>query len=453
MTSETDIQTLLQDPRVQRLRDVLGGDQLYLVGGTVRDLLLGRAVKDLDMTLPLLPSDLIERLEAGGIHTVPTGLQHQTITAVPVEGQPGVEITTFRSAGMNPSGGVYAGNTIEEDLSYRDFTINAIALRVSDGQLVDPLGGKNDIDARMLCAVGEPRERFAEDPLRVLRMIRFGSVDTFLIEDSTQQAAKEFVPLLREVSIERVRDEFVKILISDRPADGFRLLHSLGILELFLPEVAAFVDFEQNEFHREDLFNHTLEVVRGTSPDLTLRLAALFHDVAKPETLSVDAGGRRHFYRHETVGAKRVYEIFERLRFSHALARDVSTLVRTHMRPWDAGDGGLRRILRDTGELYPLWRELKEADAKACKVNSAEVDQVLAAFDERIRAIKRDAEQQEVFRLAINGNDLMRIGIERGPKIGAILRALGDMVLDDPALNEREALLQQALKINKKLTV
>lgn len=437
------LRPLMSNSRVASLLSALGNSaQLHIVGGTVRDALLGIEPKDLDFACALLPEQIIVALESAGIRTIPTGLKHQTVTALPAEELPAVEITSFRSAGMSPAGGVSAGCSIEEDLRYRDFTINAIAYSLASCELVDPNEGAQDLQMRVIRAVGDASARFREDPLRIVRMVRFSCQEDFSVDPLTFERARPFVIALPQVSIERIRDEFSKILISDRPDHGFARLADLGILQHFLPEVAAFLNYEQNRFHKADLFHHTMEVVCRVQKDLILRWAALLHDVGKPKTLSTDAEGERHFFKHETVGASMTRDILERLRYSHDFVNSVETLVRTHMRPLNAGPGGLRRLLRDTAELYPQWRELKWADSSACKIDPELVDEQLADFDRVIEEVRRGPDVRKLRDLAINGNDLLSLGEPAGPLIGIILRALHEMVLDNPELNTKEALLR-----------
>lgn len=442
---EARLRPYATDPRVRLLEDVLGPDAaLHLVGGTVRDALLGAAGADIDLASKLLPDELLRRLEARGVRVVPTGLRHQTVTAVPVDGAPGVEITTFRGAAMRPEGGVSAAETIEEDLERRDFTINALAYALESKRLIAPDSFLDDLAHKRVRAVGDPIERFTEDPLRAMRMVRFASRDGFVLDDATKDAARRFAGALPAIAVERVREELNGILTADQPAFGFSLLLELGFLRHVLPEVAEFDGFEQNEFHPHDLFRHTMEVVEKTRPDLLLRMAALLHDVGKPPSLSIGEHGERHFYRHEEIGAEMAASILERLRYPHAFIQGVVALVRTHMRPLGAGPGGLRRLLRDTGELFPLWRELKEADATSVKINQDELYTELREFDAAIEEVKKGPDVSPLKNLAINGKDLIALGMTPGPRFGEILRALHERVLDQPELNNRETLLEMA---------
>ena len=456
MTSEPNIsgtaRALLQDvaldARVQRLCTSLGADaELHLVGGIVRDTILGRSNSDIDLASRLRPDELLSRLERAGVRVIPTGLQHQTVTVVPVMDWPALEITTFRGPNMSPLGGVVAAERIEEDLQFRDFTVNALAYRLSDGALFDCDNGLADLDARIIRAVGNATERFTEDPLRILRMVRFAAQLGFTVDAATMAASRSFGECIANVSVERVRDEFGKILLTPRPAWGIRMLEELGFLRYFLPELSNCVAFEQNDFHSKDVFEHTLEVVEKTRSEIVLRLAALLHDIGKPPSLTVDEDGHRHFYLHECIGAEMSELLLQRLRYPTATVENVVTLVRTHMRPTSAAAPGIRRLLRDTGDLYDLWRELKEADATSTRLEQQQLREELVRFDENVAEVKKGPNVSPLKNLAIGGKDLIALGLIPGPRFGEILRALHERVLDEPALNSKDSLLPMALAL------
>ncbi len=439
------LRTLAGDTRITRIERALGKDaKLCLVGGAVRDAVLGGVTRDLDLASALLPAEVKSRLEQGGIKVYPIGLRHQTVAALPVEDEEIIEITTFRGKEMSPDSGVVASQTVEEDLQYRDFTVNALAFELQSETLIDPCGGLNDLKKQLIRCPGIPRERFREDPLRCLRLVRFACQLNFQIDLDTAIHASEFAASLAAVSAERIRDELTKILLSPEPRRGFQLLDQLGFLGVVLPELQAGIGFEQNEFHTSDVFEHTLEVVSKTEPELMLRLSALFHDVGKPFTLSVDSDGHRHFYHHEKVGAEMTKEILTRLRFPGAVTDGVVKLVATHMRPIEAGPGGLRRLLRDTDELFPVWRALKEADSASVKIDPIELQERLRQFDEAIEDVKKGPPVSPLKSLAINGSDLLALGMPESRALGDLLKALHEEVLDNPDLNTKEQLLERA---------
>lgn len=437
---------LASDPRVEKLFDALEADsQLHIVGGSLRNALLNRPVGDIDLATVLLPDEVTRRLHAKNIRTFPTGLKHQTVTALPIEGEEALEITTFRGPDMNPQGGVVSSLSIEEDLRYRDFTINALAYDLSSGKLIDPLQGQAALQNQILLACGMAEERFREDPLRMLRMVRFACNFNLQIDIATFNAAKALAPLLSGVSIERIREEFVKTLTSPQPARGLRMLSELNLLKLFAPEIECMKGVEQNEFHYADVFDHTLEVVEKTEPDEVLRLSALLHDVGKPSTLSIDPeSGFRHFYHHESIGAEMTREFMRRLRFPNKTIEDVAILVQTHMRPLEVGPGGMRRLLRDTGDLFEPWKKLKMADSSSVKIPMDELLQRFAEFEHLLGEVLKGPPVSPLKSLAINGTDLLALGFPESRLIGEILKALHEQVLDNPELNTREELLRRA---------
>ena len=448
----TSIDTLLKDDRVVALKRAFSGIcDIYVVGGSVRDVLLGKAIGDIDFTCALPPEEITKISLANNFRVFPTGLKHQTVTVlISEESSPlasSLEITTFHGPKMRPTGGVSAGGSIEEDLGYRDFTVNALALRVTDGKLIDIADGQKDLQDKTIRAVGDPAERFREDPLRLMRMVRFACLEGFTADPATSTAAKSLSALLSQVSIERIRAEFTKILTSNRPAFGLKLLATIGLLEVFLPELQNCVGFEQNKFHYHDVFDHTLEVVEKTPADEILRLAAVFHDIGKPPTLSVDENGERHFYKHEIDGALITRNCMERLRYPNSTVSAVEILVRTHMRPLSAGAGGLRRLLRDTSELFPQWRVLKEADSLSTRTEREKMIAELKEFDITMEEIKRGPDVSPLKNLAVNGHDLIAAGIPESRRIGELLNALHEHVLDNPADNEKSTLLELLKKL------
>ncbi len=416
-------------------------DELYLVGGIVRDLASGLEQSDLDLATGLEAGTIISRLKANSIRVVETGLQHGTVTAV-IDAK-GYEISSFRRLA---SGAI--ADSIETDLLGRDFTINALAFAVSSKTLLDPFGGLNDLDNSLLRAVENPMHRFAEDPHRIMRMVRFGPAQGRTIHEDTLAAAKSVRPRLAEVAVERTRVELEKILVSSHAADGFRCLKELNLLEHTVPELLTCVGFEQNEFHIHDVFEHILWVMERCPHDLKLRLTALFHDIGKPQSLSVGDDGRRHFFKHESFGAEICKERMAQLKFSHHLTEQVTLLVQHHMRPVDCGPVGIRRLLRDLGEEFESWRKFKYADATPTIADDV-VRERLADFDHRVEVERERLAKMGGSNLAIDGNDLIALGMRPGIQLGAVLKALNEDIIVDPELNTREVLLARAkLKID-----
>jgi len=431
--------SLTSDERVRMLREVFPPQaELYIVGGAVRDALLGAPSEDLDFATDLGAEEVMMYLSARGIRTVPTGMRHGTVTAVLPSGGAGLEITSYRGAA--PGG-------LAEDLCLRDFTINALALHIESGELIDPVGGLNDLASRVVRAPGSAAARFQEDPLRMLRMVRFGCGEGFTVAPETKRAASALSAEISKVSVERVRDEFSRILLSPRPDFGLCLMHELGLLGQIAPEIAACCGFEQNRFHHLDLFAHTAAVVAEIKPDLILRLAALLHDVGKPATLSVGDDGERHFYCHEVAGMEIARKMLTRLRYPHGVIDAALVLVRTHMRPLDCGPSGMRRLLRDTGEQFERWRELKRADSLCLLSDRDQIQLQLEQFDAAVERLRQGPDLSPLGSLAINGDDLIGLGLKPGPLFGRILRALHEAVLDQPELNQREELLRRAQEL------
>ena len=439
---------LLADPRVRAIIEEFSPHgQFFVVGGAPRDILLDRSDYDLDLATSLRPDQMRQLCSHLNIRVADIGGQHQTVTLIwdrlrgpDGESAPSVEITSLRGPGMTPERSASFSDSIEEDLRYRDFTINALAVELPSGKVVDSQGAVADIKQRRIRAVGEPSTRFCEDPLRILRMVRFHSSLGFAIEERTQAAAQELFAELSRVSIERIREEFVKTLCGENVASAVVLLQRLGFFRQYIAELESCVDFEQNRFHLTELFTHTVEVVRRSPPQPVTRLAALFHDIGKPPTLSVDEAGERHFYRHEAVGAEMTKQIMERFKFSKDLTAAVSNLVALHMRPLTAGEAGLRRLLRDAAEDYPAWRALKEADALSCKIDSETVHTQLAEFDSRINIVASQPSLSPLSALAFRGEQVIALGAAKGPLVGEVLRYLHERVLDNPELNTFEQL-------------
>lgn len=420
------------------------GHQAYAVGGCVRDLVAGLIPKDWDVATDATPAE-VRRIFS---RTVPLGLRYGTVQ-VRDFGE-AVEVTTFRTesgyADRRHPGRVEFVDSIDGDLARRDFTFNALALDAR-GTLIDPFGGVGDLEARVVRAVGDPAARFREDALRMLRAVRFAAQLGAGIEPGTLAAIKAEAPLIGEISRERIRDEMNRILVAAHPVRGLVLMEETGLLAAVLPEVAACVGVEQNRFHRYDVWRHSLQTVAHVRGDLTLRLAALFHDVGKPSSLTVAEDGHRRFYGHDCAGAEIAGNALRRLRYDAETVSRVTVLVRHHMRLHHlvgAGDAALRRLIREIGpEQVPLLVELAEADiaAKGLDNGTPAAQQEVHA---RLLALSRDDTQPVgLNRLAVDGTDVMReLGVGPGPVVGRALERLLETVMQDPRMNTRRRLLQ-----------
>ncbi len=426
---------------------VLGADaDLHLVGGAVRDVLDAKTETDLDLATIFLPEKVVALLRSAGVHVVETGLRHGTVTAVFENVH--LEITTFRSSTLGAKSPF--SSSIIEDLSGRDFTINAMAYSVNSRLLIDPFNGADDLRSDLIRAVGSAEARFEEDPLRMLRMIRFGPAQERVIEPQTVLAATKLAPLLEQVSVERVRSELEQILLSKKPAEALRCIKQCGFLPFCLPELIPTVGCEQNEFHHHDVFEHTLDVIQRSPAELILRLTALFHDIGKPQSLTIDQDGRRHFYKHELFSEEISKEAMQRLKFSNEQIRSVSTLVRYHMRPFDCGPAGVRRLLRDLGESFANWRIFKVADAPP-KMEQDQFEKQKAAFDQLLDLELEKQRKKPYDKLALNGDDLIRLGLAPGVEMGQLLAKLHDAVIEDPELNQRDSLTSLAKEMIAKI--
>jgi len=425
------------------------GHAAFVVGGSVRDLLIGRPPGDFDVATSAHP-EVTMRL-FGKRYAIPTGLQHGTVTVL--AGKPPdqrhVEVTTFRGEGAyldgrRPSTVTFSA-TLDEDLARRDFTMNAIALDLESGVLVDPFDGQGDVARKIVRAVGDPFLRFTEDGLRPMRAVRQAAQLGFTLDPNTQAAIPRTFESFRKVSAERIRDELRKLLLAPKPSHGLELMRATGLLAEVLPEMLPTIDCVQNRFHKHDVYQHILATVDAAVPDFIVRMAALVHDLGKPKTQAPreDAPGEYSFFRHEQVGVDMAETICTRLKLSAAERTTLCALVGGHMFFYtpDWSDGTVRRFVKRIGpDLVPLLFALREADIASrgqgedpqCETRDlrARIDQV-AAVDAALR----------VTDLVIDGKDVMRVlGIPPSRRIGQILEQLLEKVLDDPKLNERATL-------------
>ncbi len=429
------------------------GKACFLVGGAVRDYLLGRAVTDFDAATDARPEEVVRNFR----HVIPTGIKHGTVTVL-FKGLE-IEVTTFRtesdySDGRHPDKVEYAAS-IEEDLSRRDFTINAMAFNLATKVVLDPHGGKDDLAARLVRAVGDPVERFHEDGLRPLRAIRFAAQLGFSIETSTLTAIKPSMDRFRLVSTERVRDELQKILLSPIPSRAFGLLEGTGLLAEILPELSACRGVDQRGMHIHDVLDHLYASVDAAPPELVLRLAAILHDIGKPAAKEERAGGDPTFYRHEEISARMIGTMLKRLRFPNALIDEVAHLVGCHMFSYDESwtDAAVRRFIARVG-MPSMDRLFALRLADGTGITGIPADpRSLEPLRGRIEASLAAREAFGLSELAVKGGDLIPLGIPPGPKMGALLKELLETVIDDPALNNRERLLEIAERLRPKYSL
>ena len=414
------------------------GYKAFLVGGCVRDQLLGRQVHDLDITTSALPEQIMEIFS--DLTTIPTGLKHGTVTVLH-SGEP-VEITTFRvdkgySDCRRPDS-VDFTDSLEQDLARRDFTMNAVAMDLR-GQLTDPFGGISDIKNGIIRCVGEPELRFSEDALRILRAVRFAAQLGFQIEENTLRAVLDLRENLSHVSRERVRDELDKLIMGKNCAQV--MLDCREVIAAVIPEFRPCFDFDQHShYHRYTVYDHIAHAV-GAAPEIpAVRRAMFFHDIGKPPMFTIDEKGEGHFKGHAALSAEMTQDIMKRLRFSTSDTELVAQLIARHS-DHISSERQIKRLISKMGlEGFLLLMEVKKSD------NLAKNDFVLAEntwFDQCAETARRLVEEENCFSvkdLAVNGSDLMELGM-KGREIGDCLKKLLELVMDEQLPNHRSALL------------
>jgi tRNA nucleotidyltransferase (CCA-adding enzyme) len=445
-------------PLVARIpEDVLGicrrlrekGKRGWIVGGCVRDLLRGAPAKDWDVATDALPAEVVGMFRK----VIPTGIQHGTVTVV----QRGVhyEVTTLRGEGAYSDGRrpdtVEFVDDITADLARRDFTINAMAIDPVGSQLIDPFSGEGDLDAHLLRAVGDPDARFAEDGLRILRAARFSATLGCSIDPETERAmgSARSLDTFRKVSAERVRDEWLKAMLAAKPSVAFEAMRRTGILGITCPELLESVGCAQNKWHAYDVWGHAMACLDACRPAPILRVAALLHDVAKPRSRAFsDKTDDYTFYEHERIGAEMAEPMLARLRFSNDERARVVALIRNHLICYsdDWSDAAVRRwIRRITPELAPDLYDLGIADALGKGREVTEDIATLHRLRARVEAVLAKGEAFSARDLAVDGRTLMSaLGLAPGRIVGELLAHLVEVVIDDPALNDREKLIEEA---------
>ncbi len=422
------------------------GRRGWVVGGCVRDSLLGKAVADWDVATDARPEELMKLFPKA----IPTGLQHGTVTLV-VRGHH-YEVTTLRgettySDGRRPDA-VHFVDDITADLARRDFTINAIAVDPTTGAVIDPFGGQKDLAARLIRAVGKAVERFGEDGLRVLRAARFSATLEFDLDRETFDAIAPTLETFKKVSSERVRDEWVKTMKAKKPSRAFEVMRETGILDVTCPELMEGVGMAQNRWHTYDVWRHGMECMDACVGDPVLRIAALLHDVGKPRSRAFsEKTNDWTFYDHDKIGAEIALPILTRLRFSNDERERIVALVRHHLFHYDGwSDAAVRRWIQRVGkhrieDLYAL----NEADLRG-KGTFADADLgPLLALRGHVEKVLAEGAALSTRDLAVNGKVLMsELGLAPGRILGEILDHLLEAVTNDPAANRREALLDLA---------
>ena len=419
-----------------------------MVGGCVRDSLLGLKPKDFDITTSALP-EITENLFT---KTIPTGIKHGTVTVV--IDKENFEVTTYRTEenyidNRRPEKVEFVKD-LKEDLSRRDFTINAFAYNDKEG-LIDYFNGMDDLKNKVIRAVGDPNKRFNEDALRMLRAIRFSAQLGFSIESKTYDAIKDNVQLIKNISNERIRDELCKILLSDNPCEGIETLRETNMLSIILPEINDLVEYTPLcNNHNRNVFTHTLKVLNNTYANLNLRLAALFHDIGKINTITALPNGHHYFPGHSEEGAKMVMDVLKRLKFDNLTIESISALIKHHLVlnvSYMPTDGEIKRLINNVGKenIFILF-DLQRADINALWDPVPFLKKV-DFMESRTKFILDNNEPLTLKDLAIDGKTLItELKILPGKEVGIILHKLLEDVLDNKDLNNKNQLINLAKK-------
>lgn len=430
----------------RQLAELFGdaGEEIFLVGGSVRDAFLGREVDDYDFATSARPEVIASLLNGWADVTYEVGAAFGTVAALK-DGHT-VEITTYRKEIYRDESRkpiVTYSNNIETDLSRRDFTVNAVAISMEDLSAVDPHGGLGDIAARVLRTPLDPEVSFTDDPLRMLRLFRFMATLDFAPDEQAVAAVDKMADRLEIISAERIRDELTKLMLAPAPGDALAMIVESGLADHFIPELSRLA-MEQDPQHRhKDVLAHTFAVVDKTSPELTLRLAALLHDIGKPDTREFGPKGVT-FHHHEVVGARMARRRLKQLRYPKEIVSDVGQLVFLHLRPhtlklgWT--DSAVRRYVRDAGPLLERLNELVRCDVTTA--NKKRERAIQARIDELEERIEVLSAQEELAKLRppIDGNQVMSyLDMKPGPKVGEIMDLLLEKRIEDGPYSEEEA--------------
>lgn len=425
------------------------GYEAYIVGGAVRDRMMGRIPTDYDIATNARP----EQVKALFSHTIDTGLKHGTVTVA--ENKIGYEVTTYRRESgycdMRHPDKIAFVETIEEDLKRRDFTVNAMAYSPKRG-MIDLFGGEDDINERIIKCVGTAEERFKEDALRMLRAVRFAACLDFELAPEVLKAIRKCAVLIKNISPERILGELNKILLCDHP-ERMKLLYESGLMRYIIPELCeCFETVQNNKYHIYNVGDHIMKAMENAPNDLILRWAALLHDVGKPACKCKDQNGIYHFYGHHRESAKIANDVLHRLRMDRDSIRDIIVLIENHDVRIESNPAAIKRMLARTGEkLFLQLLLLQEADNRA--KNLKYLDEKLAKLHgvyNQYQRIIAEGQPYTVSQLQINGRDLIKLGFKAGREIGDTLRVLLEEVVIDPSLNRRDYLIKRALFLKKR---
>ncbi len=425
------------------------GFEAYIVGGCARDLLIGKSPKDWDVTTNARPEKILEIFSDGKYENI-----FGTVL-VPVKPEGVVEVTTYRSeqgySDRRHPDEIKFEDSLEKDLSRRDFTVNAMAMRLNGNKIIDLFGGEKDLKKKIIRAVGEPEDRFKEDALRMMRAIRLACQLDFSIEPKTERAIMKLAGGIKFVSSERIRGELVKILESEKAYEGIMALREMKLLQYIIPELERGVGVDQNKHHTYTVFNHSVLSLKHTpSKKWQVKLASLLHDIAKPQTKKI-IKGEPTFYNHDIIGARVAEKIMRRLKFSKADIEKITVLIRNHMFYYNVGDvteSSVRRLIKNVGEenLADLI-DLRVADRLGSGVPKAKPYK-LRHLEYMMQKVRHDAVSVKM--LKINGDDLIKLlKISPSPKIGAILDVLLSEVIENQELNDEKYLEKRSIELNE----
>ena len=457
MVPTTLLNVLDEKPFLKELSNLYAknGFQIYLVGGAVRDGILGIETKDFDFTTNASSEDSIKMLNKNDYKTTEIGRAFGTIETT--VGDYSIHITTYREDKYNKDSRkpeIKTSGELETDLSRRDFTVNAIAYDINNNEIIDPYGGLKDLSEGLIRTPDTADISFSDDPLRMLRACRFVSTHGFTPNNELFKAISKNVERIEIVSTERIRDEFTKLLTGKDPSLGLKAFVESGLSELIMPELNELKIEVDPKHHHKDVYEHTMVVLDRVSPTLVSRMSALLHDIGKPKTKGIE-NGKVHFRHHEVVGAKMSKKILKRLKYDNETIKKVSLLVENHLRPhtfkmgWT--DSAVRRYIIDAGGLLEELNDLVRADITT--KNKAKYEEINKYLDEMEERIKEVAEKEELSKLRppLSGDEIMEIfDLEPGPSVGIIMKALYEQRINDGEVSKEEA-TKLAKEVYKKL--
>ncbi len=457
MVPTTLLNVLDEKPFLKELSNLYAknGFQIYLVGGAVRDGILGIKTKDFDFTTNASSEDSIKMLNKNDYKTTEIGRAFGTIETT--VGDYSIHITTYREDKYNKDSRkpeIKTSGELETDLSRRDFTVNAIAYDINNNEIIDPHGGLKDLSEGLIRTPDTADISFSDDPLRMLRACRFVSTHGFTPNNELFKAISKNVERIEIVSTERIRDECTKLLTGKEPSLGLKAFVESGLSELIMPELNELKIEVDPKHHHKDVYEHTMVVLDRVSPTLVSRMSALLHDIGKPKTKGIE-NGKVHFRHHEVVGAKMSKKILKRLKYDNETIKKVSLLVENHLRPhtfkmgWT--DSAVRRYIIDAGGLLEELNDLVRADITT--KNKAKYEEINKYLDEMEERIKEVAEKEELSKLRppISGDEIMDMfDLEPGPSVGVIMKALYEQRINDGEVSKEEA-IKLAEQVYKKL--